>query len=211
MARVTEAHVRSREEAIIGAALSMFARKGVAGATMQEVAAEAGLSAGAIYRYFPGKEQLVEAVFERIGENDRSLFAELAADMQSSGAALMNLGRVVSGSLSGDAVREQTMLVLEWILAEARLDGPSQGTRRVVEEAQLLTIEDLVCQAQEAGGLDEAIDAHAFAVILLSCLVGVRVVSLELQESVDMDQVFEALQDVLFRMAPVRDAEEVGS
>jgi AcrR family transcriptional regulator len=211
MARVTEEHVRSREDAIVGAALSMFARKGVAGATMQDVATAAGLSAGAIYRYFPGKEQLVEAVFERIGESDRLLFAELAEGMQSSGEALANVGRVVSSSLSSDTVRDQTILVLEWILAEARANDPAQGTRGVVEEAQLSIIETLVRRSQEAGGLDPGIDPHAFAVILLSCLVGVRVVALELTESVDMDQVFEALQDVLLRLGSVRDEVEVES
>jgi hypothetical protein len=45
-------------ENIDAAALAVFGRKGFVGATMAEIAAEAGISVGNIYRYYTGKEDL---------------------------------------------------------------------------------------------------------------------------------------------------------
>lgn len=70
MTKVTQAHVDARVGAIKAAAEKVFAERGFTGATMQEIAREAGLSAGAIYRYFPSKEALIEALNKdsRIGQ-----------------------------------------------------------------------------------------------------------------------------------------------
>ena len=201
MARVTQAHVDSRRQAIVDAALTMFSRKGAVSATMQEVADEAGISAGAIYRYFAGKDELVQAVFEQISRRDQELLQAAASGIRSPAEALLNVGRVVTESLKSASVREETVLVLEEILAESRApDGPHR--RREAQGAHLARLETLVRQAQTAGGLDDTIDPWAFAVILLCCINGARVLALELQGAVDMDEVFAALQSVLFRLAP---------
>lgn len=62
MPRVTDEHVEARRRGILAAAHRCFARQGPHATTMQEIAREAGLSAGALYRYFDGKEALIEAL-----------------------------------------------------------------------------------------------------------------------------------------------------
>ena len=64
MARVTAAHVEARTNQIILAAWECFARKGYHQTTMADIAGEAGLSAGAIYRYFASKEAVLKAISE---------------------------------------------------------------------------------------------------------------------------------------------------
>ncbi len=49
---------------IAAAALAVFAEKGFAGARIEEIARRAGLSKGAVYLYFPTKEDLFRAVVE---------------------------------------------------------------------------------------------------------------------------------------------------
>ena len=49
---------------IIAAALAVFAEKGFAGARMEEIAARAELSKGALYLYFPTKEDIFRAVVQ---------------------------------------------------------------------------------------------------------------------------------------------------
>jgi TetR/AcrR family fatty acid metabolism transcriptional regulator len=49
-----------RRDSILAAAMSVIARKGVSGATMQEIADEARIAKGTIYLYFPSREELVE-------------------------------------------------------------------------------------------------------------------------------------------------------
>lgn len=64
---------RSRSEMVeetrlrlIGSARRAFASKGYAGASMDELTAEAGLTRGALYHNFGGKEGLLRAVIEQI-------------------------------------------------------------------------------------------------------------------------------------------------
>lgn len=79
MAKVTQEHVDARLESIRKAAITMFVKRGVEGATMQDIAGEAGLSAGAIYRYYPSKEHLLRAVWDGCIEETRALFERSAA------------------------------------------------------------------------------------------------------------------------------------
>jgi AcrR family transcriptional regulator len=47
------------------AAVRLFVEKGVAETTIKDIAGAVGLSEGALYRHFEGKEDLVWAAFER--------------------------------------------------------------------------------------------------------------------------------------------------
>lgn len=62
MPRVSEEHLERRRQQILDAAQTCFARKGLHAATMQDVFAEAGLSAGAVYRYFKSKDDIIAAL-----------------------------------------------------------------------------------------------------------------------------------------------------
>lgn len=75
MPRVSDQHLAARREQILAAATRCFARNGFHETSMQDVIAEAGLSVGAVYRYFKSKDELRGAV---AAENVGALLAELA-------------------------------------------------------------------------------------------------------------------------------------
>src|SRR6185503_14838904 len=54
-----------RRAEILDAAERCFARAGFHQASMQEICAEAGMSPGNLYRYFPSKEALIAGISER--------------------------------------------------------------------------------------------------------------------------------------------------
>ena len=54
-----------RRDEILAAAQRCFVRSGFHGASMQDICAEAGMSPGNLYRYFPSKEALVAGIAER--------------------------------------------------------------------------------------------------------------------------------------------------
>ena len=58
----SKAHTRTR---LLSAARTVFARNGYHGATVEQVASEAGFSTGALYSNFDGKEDLFLALMER--------------------------------------------------------------------------------------------------------------------------------------------------
>lgn len=66
MPRVTEAHREARRAQIRAAALRAFSAKGYQRASISDVVAESGLSAGAIYGHYDGKQALFAAVAEEV-------------------------------------------------------------------------------------------------------------------------------------------------
>ncbi|MBV8663204.1 MAG: TetR/AcrR family transcriptional regulator [Hyphomicrobiales bacterium] len=70
---------RDRVAAIMDAGAAVFTRKGYAAATMTEIAAEAGAAIGSLYRFFPTKEALAEALVARYGAFLTTAFAEIEA------------------------------------------------------------------------------------------------------------------------------------
>jgi AcrR family transcriptional regulator len=65
-ATTVAAHRPSRRHLIIDAAIRVFARKGFAEGSIQEIADEAGMVATAVYYHFAGKEELFEAALAHV-------------------------------------------------------------------------------------------------------------------------------------------------
>jgi AcrR family transcriptional regulator len=75
MPKVTDAHLAARREQILLAAMARFAEGGFHSTGMAEVITATGLSAGAVYRYFPSKEALIRAIVEeRVLANAKGVF-----------------------------------------------------------------------------------------------------------------------------------------
>jgi AcrR family transcriptional regulator len=64
---------QDRREAIIGAALSVMLRKGIAATTVRDVAQQMGTSSGLIHHYFESMDDLLAAAFERAASQDLEL------------------------------------------------------------------------------------------------------------------------------------------
>lgn len=64
-------------ESILLAALRLFSRNGYEGTSMRDIAGEVGITQGAIYKHFAGKDVLLEAICTRMEEND-AMHAEAA-------------------------------------------------------------------------------------------------------------------------------------
>ncbi len=62
MPRVSDEHLEARRAQILGAARRAFTRNGFHSTSMQDILRESGLSAGAVYRYFPSKVDIIAAI-----------------------------------------------------------------------------------------------------------------------------------------------------
>ena len=119
-ARLSREASRLRTRALLlDASARVFARRGYRGASLDEIAAEAGFSKGAVYSNFESKGELFLALLERRrAEQD----AELAGAIRGAqGAATADLGRVAA-PVAPDAW-EWGLLTLEFLLYAAREPG----------------------------------------------------------------------------------------
>jgi TetR/AcrR family transcriptional regulator, transcriptional repressor of aconitase len=168
--RVTEAHLEARRRQIIEAAIECFAREGFHRATMQDIVREAGLSPGAIYGYFSGKEEIVEAIARERHAHERDLIAA-AAEGDDLEEGLRQLARAFFGSLSDADERRRRRLGIQ-IWAEALRDPRMlRMVRRGVDEPRAL-LAGLVHEAQGRGELPSNLDPDAVARVVLSIFFG---------------------------------------
>lgn len=80
MPRVTDEYRADRRAQLITAATNLFARQGFHATSMADILSESGWSAGAVYRYFASKEELIGAVADTVLSGAEETFAQLLAD-----------------------------------------------------------------------------------------------------------------------------------
>ena len=144
-----------RRQRILSAAERCFARSGFHRATMQDVAAEAGMSPGNLYRYFPSKDAIVAGLAER----DRS---EVSTDFSALGQApdfLATLAAIARKYLA-DAPREKAALHLE-IWAEAARNPAIADICRSVDGDVGSRLAKAFSVAQHRGQIDASVDVGA--------------------------------------------------
>lgn len=66
MPKVSDEYRESQRARIADSALRVFARKGFQKTSMADIIADSGMSAGAIYAYFPGKADIIAEVAGRV-------------------------------------------------------------------------------------------------------------------------------------------------
>lgn len=74
----TEARLAEVRERVVAAALAQVAGGGYASASIQAVAARAGIATGTVYRHFPSKVDLFAEVFRRQATQELGVLEEIA-------------------------------------------------------------------------------------------------------------------------------------
>ncbi|MDX6671084.1 MAG: hypothetical protein QOI91_1447 [Solirubrobacteraceae bacterium] len=167
--RLTQAERRARTQAeLLDAAARLFARRGYHGASVEEIAAEAGLTKGAVYYNFDGKEGLFLALLDRHVEERIALLAELR---DSGPNALAEGARRMSRSLRRD--RDWGLLFFEFAAQAAR--DPAVRRRfdarmRRVHTALVETVGEIAPPGADrerlAGAAEAMIDGYAMRTLL---------------------------------------------
>jgi TetR/AcrR family transcriptional regulator, transcriptional repressor of aconitase len=195
--RVTQAHVDARTDSIVHAAMKSFVEKGIDAATVQDIATEAGISAGAIYRYFPGKEHVLRGVLEHFHLENREMFAAARADTNS---PLEALERAAFWALENHASKESCALWMEMSLASWRYGLTKERIDCWTDVGD--QIEELVREAQAAGEIEPSLDSHGVALLFLATVKGMMALSFELNGSADISLFKSMIKEMVGRFAP---------
>jgi AcrR family transcriptional regulator len=154
-----------RRRQILDAAIACFRRRGFHQASMHEICAEAGLSAGALYRYFPSKADIIAAMADEHGREFDALIGDVATGPDGP-AALAALAERAVARCADDAP-----LVAE-VLAEAMRD---RAVADRFAEREVLVRESLaraIRAAQRRGALSPRLAPEQAAGIVILMLDG---------------------------------------
>lgn len=200
MARVTQQHIDARKQEILDAAAQLFTEKGVGNATMQEIAEAAGLSAGAIYRYFDGKDDLLQAFFKHcVTEGPVALINQAAPDDATAIERLRAAAHAVR-DMWAEHGSDVVIGEMETVLAGARNPNEVAPLLRTAHDQIYAAIEEIITTGQTKGEISGQLDARALAMTLHAAVYGFGMMSLNAPEH--RDRMFEMFDVLLDRLAP---------
>ena len=70
---------------ILDVSTRLFSEKGYDDTSLQDIINETKLSKGAIYHHFSSKEDILKAIFHRLGNENAEIFAKIRDDSRLSG------------------------------------------------------------------------------------------------------------------------------
>ncbi|MES1158405.1 MAG: helix-turn-helix domain-containing protein [Terricaulis silvestris] len=167
MARLAdpELAVRRRRE-ILEAAMGCFRRRGFHQATMQEICAEAGISPGALYRYFDSKSAIIAA----IAEDECRAFGDLLARTQRHGGLVDALCLLACNFFRHAA--EDGALIAD-LFAEAARDAVLSRTLALSDAESVAQAAAAIRAAQARGEVDPSLDPVEAANTLFATMSGI--------------------------------------
>ncbi len=167
MPKVSEPHKVARRKQILDAAAACFAAHGLHRTSMRDICERAGLSPGAVYSYFVGKQAVIEALAaesarraaEQAGRPAAEVLGELAQSDEPAAARFRLDVRLWAEALDDESVR-------------AAFATGAGATRQGDALGALLTSVGLGVSLQRA--IDPAFDARPALGALARLLAGAR-------------------------------------
>ena len=174
----TRAERRDQQvQRILEAAKACFVRSGFQGASMQQICAEAGMSPGALYRYFPSKEAIIGAICEADRAQDAQLFA-----------AILGNPSVVDGVVQGAMAHIRNVRETNAAPLFAEICAESMRNPAVADACQknmddvLDVFRDYLGSAVARGEIDPPVDLKSLLHTLMAMVHGIAANNLPGQE-----------------------------
>ncbi len=140
----------ARPDEVLDAALRLFVRNGFAATKVEEIATDAGLSKGAIYRYFSSKEEIFEQLVKRALAPVAQASTELAHTSTQPPPMLL---KAIMTMVMNRMADPDTMALPRLVLMEAgRFPALAQAYRRQVIDRAIDALETILQR-----GIDEGI------------------------------------------------------
>jgi len=157
-----------KRQEILEGAVRCFIRDGFRGASISTICAEAEISPGHLYHYFPSKEAIIEAMAATHLESIRARYSQLA-DKDAIAVITAELQRSRKGAISGEQA-----LILD-LMAEA---GRNPAIAKIVH-SHTRAIRGLLAETlrngQATGGIDPNLDVELAAVLLINLMDGSKI------------------------------------
>ncbi len=137
---------RATRNALVAVARELFASRGFAATSLEDLTARAGVTKGALYHHFGSKEGLFRAVLEQIEADVLEAVGAAAGAEDTPFAALLAAQRRYLTLCRDPAVHRVVLLDAPSVLG-------AQVTRELTEGSGLLVLERLLTAAMDAGQL----------------------------------------------------------
>ncbi len=175
MPRVPAGYLNERRRQILVAACHVLSKRGIQAATMGEVASEAGISPGLIYRYFPSKEDLVLCAMSESTQDLDARWNEAPVNHPDPLGEFLELSAHTWAMCNDPGEQQHTVLHIEQLLSAVR-DGDPVALREARENLDGIVdkIQARLDAAKRAGQVGSHIDTLALARVAVDFYWGTR-------------------------------------
>jgi len=190
----TTAEGRATRDAILDAAIKAFAARGYRGASIDQIAAEVGVSRQGVLHHFPSKTKLLVAVLERRDQQDREHAEKLS---QTQGITLTNAVRETAAYRA----ERRGLAQLYTILSAESVDPGHPAHAYFVERYRMIRREfaGMIAGAQAEGRVPDSLSAETLSIALIAVLDGLQLQDQIEHEAFDAEQVLADLLDFFVR------------
>lgn len=157
----------ARRNEILSVAEALFAEHGFHQTGMAAICEGAGMSPGALYRYFRSKPEIIQAIVER----EREAVLELVSRLEGSGDFLGALVELLLQSIKDAGDAEYAKLALE-IAAEGRRNAAIGAVLQRAESEVTERLATLLTTAKRAGDIGAGADPEVAARLLFALIDG---------------------------------------
>jgi AcrR family transcriptional regulator len=166
--RVSENHLAARREQILVAARACFLRNGLHNTSMQDLIQEAGLSVGAVYRYFASKNEIINAIATSVVGGIQQLI-DAVADRR---LPLVDSLDLVLDGVEAQLGPDGNLPIALQVWSEATLDPAIHEIVRERYGGLRAGIRRLVVHALETGDLPPDTDIDAATAVVFGMIPG---------------------------------------
>jgi AcrR family transcriptional regulator len=195
MPKVSQSYLAARRKQILEAAIVCFSRAGFHRTTMQDIVRQSKLSPGAIYNYFPSKEEIIRAIAKDRHAKERELFAEARRE-----ATLEKVLHQIRDSFFGQwnhpSERLRRRVTIQY-WAEAQRNPQILRLIRRGWKGPHVRLGRILREAQRRGEILEQVDSDEAARFLIAVFHGL-VLQAEWGETINVERINELL-DVFLR------------
>lgn len=188
--RPPRANARAR---ILQAATTCFLKDGFHGASMHQICAEAGMSPGALYRYFPSKEALIAAIVQ----GEKAERAELLEQIENAPVVLEGLFAALDGFFNGEF--NACVALSPEIMAESIRNTKLREAMSDTEAETTAVLSDALVRAVAQGEIDPTLDLEDISIMLQAVGDGL-VLHHQLNPDWHIEQRMGAIGELLRRM-----------
>lgn len=206
-ARLTREESRARTRAlVVEAAAKVFAARGFAAASMEEIAAEAGFTRGAVYSNFADKAELFLAVLEAREERRAAEVGAIYGSSENPGAFFAGLA---AAEPARDADADEWLLLrLEFFLYAMRNESARPALRQRNRE-RIAALEPAIRGVLDAQGVEPPLPVEQVAQIIQALDDGMAMLHLVDPDGVRAELFFDTL-GLLLDAATALDRERRG-
>jgi len=168
---MSEKDEQTTRQAIIEASMKLFAKRGYHGTSVSQIAEATGLTKGALYWHFKGKEHLFLTVLDCIRESWQETIMNRVESSVRVAEKLEQLFDATSEMVAGsdDPCSMHLFLVSAGAQPEMR---DFEDAIKAAYAGYVKTLADTIRAGQEDGDIKKEVDAESTAVGIIGCLEG---------------------------------------